>query len=62
MKGLNLNLTKSEVTSLMLLLWFSEKACSSGCIYLDMEKNKLNCKDCRYTRDMKSIMNKLEGG
>ena len=55
----NISLTKSEVTSLSLILWISEKACSSGCIYADMGKSKLDCKECRYTKDMESIIDKI---
>lgn len=57
----SIELSKSEVESLSLLLWFSEKACSSGCIYQDMENSKLDCNDCRYTKDIESIISKLDG-
>ena len=58
---INVKFTKNEIDALFLLLWCSKEVCSSGCIYPDMEKSELDCKDCRFTTNISNITKKLEG-
>jgi hypothetical protein len=53
-----LELTKDEIELLQLLIW--ENPCSSGCALEDMINSKKDCPECRLTKTMSSLMEKIE--
>lgn len=50
-------LTASEIRSIELFL--SANPCMSGCAYPEMQKSKKDCDECKLTKDMHSILEKL---
>lgn len=53
-----IKLTASEIRTLECFL--DANPCSSACAYPDMQKSKKSCYECRLTKDMCSIMKKLD--
>ena len=53
-----IKLTTGEIRSLKCFLY--SNPCSSGCAYPEMQKSKKDCEECKLTKDMHSIMAKLD--
>ena len=53
-----IKLTASEIRTLECFLW--SNPCSSGCAYPEMQKSKKSCDECKLTKDLYSILEKLD--
>ena len=53
-----IKLTASEIRTLKCFLY--SNPCSSGCAYQEMQRSKKDCEECKLTKDMHSIIDKLE--
>lgn len=54
-----LKLTDNEVRALSGLLVYATEACSSGCVFPEMQKSKKGCEKCNYLLAIASIEAKL---
>ena len=53
-----IELTASEIRTLECFLY--SNPCSNGCAYPEMQRSKKDCEECKLTKDMYSIMEKLD--
>ena len=57
MKTITLN--KNELEVLKILLDNSITACRSGCVYPEIQDSRIECNECKYTKGIESLMNKI---
>lgn len=52
-----ITLTAKEIRALKAQLFANP--CSSGCVYEEMENSKKDCSECKFTKDVESVCEKL---
>ena len=57
---MKIDLNKNELEVLKILLDNSIATCRSGCVYPEIQDSRIECRECKYTKGIERLRDKVE--